>query len=233
MISLIDLDFCYQQEILFQQLNLTFEVNQFHSIIGKNGSGKSTLIKLIAGLLDANNGFIEKPKNLNLCYIPADFDFYLNFNIADLIVIFQQINKGNAKLDSNLLFKVLLQGLALDRKVHSLSSGEKKRLIFYLNLLSCPDVLLIDEPDANLDPNISYTIFELLHSLLDEITIICVTHNINLAIKNSQKYTYISSDKRVYQSKKLTKNLFNKINEELLSNFEICNPKNKLFLIPK
>ena len=145
--------------------NASFIVNkgEFHGFIGANGAGKTTTIKSIIGAYAKFGGEIEifgikyseSEAKKRIGYIPEKADFpkgmslfrYL-FSMANL----SGLNKNDAKEFAN--NKIAEFGLEKVRKSspNSFSSGQKKKVLLAQSLVSEPDLLIMDEPAANLDP---------------------------------------------------------------------------------
>lgn len=165
MLKVNQLTFGYQEKEVIKPLNFSIDTGQSVAIMGKSGSGKSTLIKLLYGLLDANQGTIEwKDKKILgpayhlvpgmdfMKYVAQDFDLMpytsIRENIGHFLSNFDLSYKKH-KIDE----LVDLVGLnTLDhRKVATLSGGQMQRVALAKALASQPEVLLLDEPFSHLD----------------------------------------------------------------------------------
>ena len=120
-------------------------------VMGKNGAGKSTLLKMVAGSLEPDEGEVKLGASLKLGYFSQQALDLLN---ADLTV-WEQMQK-DFPLESigtlrNLLGAFQFSGDDVDKKVRSLSGGEKSRLVMARMLLDPPNFLVLDEPTNHLD----------------------------------------------------------------------------------
>lgn len=142
-------------------INALFNEGQVVSLIGPNGSGKTTLIKSILGLVKADSGQIYvagKPVNSDpmyrstIGYMPQIGRYPDNMKVGHLFGMMKNIRKmQETELDTDLLVKFNLLSIA-DKPMRTLSGGTRQKvsaaLAFYFN----PDILILDEPTAGLDP---------------------------------------------------------------------------------
>ena len=91
-ISIKNLSFSYQNDIVLDSINLEYNSNDILSIIGPNGGGKSTLLKLVLGLLKPTSGTITSPKNLG--YVPQFIPINADFPVSVLEIVLMARLKG-------------------------------------------------------------------------------------------------------------------------------------------
>ncbi|MBL7739872.1 MAG: ABC transporter ATP-binding protein [Chitinophagaceae bacterium] len=142
-------------------INALFSTGQVVSLIGPNGSGKTTLIKSILGMVKADSGTIYvNGKKINgdpsyrgqIGYMPQIGRYPDNMKVGQLFRMLKNIRKmTDAELDTDLLVKFNLASI-FDKPMRTLSGGTRQKvsaaLAFYFN----PDILILDEPTAGLDP---------------------------------------------------------------------------------
>jgi ABC-2 type transport system ATP-binding protein len=151
-----------------QALNdVSFEMeNGIYGLLGPNGAGKSTLIRILAGVIEANSGEVMvNGKNRRSCdreyrsklgYLPQLLNFYPEFSGLDYLRFVAAL-KG--RIDSNTENKIkdLAEQVGLSRDLHrkciNYSGGMKRRLGIVQALLNDPEILILDEPTAGLDPH--------------------------------------------------------------------------------
>lgn len=132
------------------------------ALIGPNGSGKTTLIKCVLGMVVPNSGFITfNGKNIlhdwlyreHIGYMPQTGRYPENMNIRQVISMMKDIRH---KTDSDQLDEELLKSFGLDKildkRMRTLSGGTRQKVSATLAFLFNPDVLILDEPTAGLDP---------------------------------------------------------------------------------
>ncbi|MFT3946340.1 MAG: ABC transporter ATP-binding protein [Agriterribacter sp.] len=131
------------------------------ALIGPNGSGKTTFIKAILGMVLCDSGFITfNDKNIlhdwayrsKIGYMPQIGRYPDNMSIGQLIAMMKDIrNSATAQLDDELINKFELDKL-YDKRMRTLSGGTRQKVSASLAFLFNPDVLILDEPTAGLDP---------------------------------------------------------------------------------
>ncbi|MEU3687870.1 ABC transporter ATP-binding protein [Streptomyces narbonensis] len=121
------------------------------AVAGHNGAGKSTLLALAAGLLRPTEGRIEAPARDRLSYVAQDKPLYGQLTVAETLRLGRELNPD--RWDPAVADRVVEAGpLPGNARVHSLSGGQRTRLALALALGKRPEVLLLDEPMADLDP---------------------------------------------------------------------------------
>jgi ABC-type nitrate/sulfonate/bicarbonate transport system ATPase subunit len=180
-----NLHFQYENNIVFDKLNLKFEDNQINCIVGKSGIGKSTLLKCIAGLLKYKGDILINDEKVNIDDVFMMHQSYTNFpwltcldNVLFPIKIKRKINSEDKQQAIDLLNKVGLKN-NLNDYPNQLSGGMQQRLALARTLLIQPKILLMDEPLSALDNNTRTQMQNLILDLHNSIhnTIILVTHS--------------------------------------------------------
>ena len=131
------------------------------ALIGPNGCGKTTFIKSILGMVVSDSGFITfNGKNIkhdwkyreNIGYMPQIGRYPENMTIGQVLDMMKDIRgKKNDKLDEELINKFALNEM-LTKRMRTLSGGTRQKVSAALAFLFNPDVLILDEPTAGLDP---------------------------------------------------------------------------------
>ena len=190
-LSLFNLFFSYEETPILEQESLHIEKGSFVGVIGPNGGGKTTLLKLIMGFLHPSRGTIQvfgktpTQARTQIGYVPqvhkCDRDFPIT--VQELVLL--------GGLESNSLFPSketkqkaldLIEELGLmahlKQSFGALSGGLAQRALLARALLSNPDLLLLDEPTANVDPASTSLIMNKLESYKGKKTILIVTHDL-------------------------------------------------------
>jgi len=142
-------------------VSVTCNKGECIALIGPNGSGKTTFIKCILGMVVCDNGFITfNGKNIlhnwqyraNIGYMPQIGRYPDNMSIGQLLDMMKDIrNDSNVQLDEELIKRFELDKL-MDKRMRTLSGGTRQKVSASLAFLFNPDVLILDEPTAGLDP---------------------------------------------------------------------------------
>jgi len=171
--------------------NISLEINTgMFGLLGPNGAGKSTLMKTIAGLQKPDNGsIIYKGKDIiseplfikkQLGYLPQDFGVYPNITAMDLLnhlaILKGILHSGERK--EQILSLLEMTNLADHRNkyVSTYSGGMKQRFGVAQALLGAPDIIIVDEPTAGLDPEERNRFNNLLSEIGENIIVILSTH---------------------------------------------------------
>lgn len=185
-----DLTVCYGGHMALNQVSFAIDRGEFVAIMGPNGGGKTTLIRTVLGFLQPTNGrvalFTDK-----IGYVPQSSTVDRRFPITVREVLktatlgpglhprLRPKKADEAKLDACLQQAGLCEHYK-DRQVAALSGGEFQRLLLARTLLSDPELLLLDEPTANVDPLSREQIHFALKKLAPEKTVVMVTHDISV-----------------------------------------------------
>ena len=194
MIKIEHLEKSFGERTVFQDTNLQFAAGKVYALIGNSGCGKTTLLNILAKLESYEKGSIsyrgQELKQIKshhffkneLGYLFQNFGLLENETIAanlELGLIGQKWTKQEKKKrEEEVLEKVGLDYLTLDRKIYELSGGEAQRVALAKVILKDPPLILADELTAALDPETSQEIMNLLLSLKKpDRLIILATHN--------------------------------------------------------
>ncbi len=164
-----------------QHLNLSIEKGELFGFVGHNGAGKTTTMRIISGLLAADEGevYVDGIDALSnntqlkskIGYVPDFFGVYDNLKTMEYLEFYASIygitgNKSK-KLCRSLLDLVHLESQE-NSYVDSLSRGMKQRLCIARSLVHNPQVLILDEPASGMDPSARYEMKEILRCLHDK-----------------------------------------------------------------
>ena len=155
-------------------LNLDVDEGEIYAFIGPNGAGKSTTIRILLGMLNPTEGFVEvlgkipSQRNIvnlfnNIGYLPGELATYEKLTGRETIKFF-----GNLKNVADWSYiESLIERLDFDptRKTKDLSKGNKQKLGLILALMNKPKLLILDEPTAGLDPLMQQTAIDLIREM--------------------------------------------------------------------
>lgn len=171
--------------------NCSFEIpaGRVVGLVGPNGAGKTTLLQLAVGLLRAETGHLrvlgispgrELPALLHrVGFLAQERPLYRGFTIAETLEVGRRLNR---RWDESLARHCLARlGVPLERKVGQLSLGERAQVALAMVLGKRPELLLLDEPLANLDPLARRSFLQELMAAVAEhrITVVLSSHLIS------------------------------------------------------
>ena len=224
-----------EHKIVLNEVSLDFNSFGLHIITGDSGSGKTTLLNIISTLEYATYGKIilnnidlsslnknelEETRIKNISYVFQEFNLIEDMTVKENLEIVLSTNLDSSdKMIRQALIKV---GLAkyLNTEVKKLSGGERQRVAIARSLISNTNIILADEPTANLDDDTGRAIMSLLKEISKEHLIILVTHNINYA--NTYADRIIRIEKGVIKEDRV----INYLNESIKPNQDIITNRN-------
>lgn len=195
MISIRHLWAGYESENVLEDINLSVWETDFIGLIGPNGGGKTTLIKVLLGLLPPSRGEVHvvgksiKEGRRHVGYVPQVVQFDRDFPISVWDVarmgrlgqrrLLQRYTAEDNEIVAQALRRVDMLDLR-DRPIGALSGGQRQRVYIARALAAEPEILLLDEPTASVDPKVSSSIYELLSRLNDHVTILMISHDMSV-----------------------------------------------------
>lgn len=199
-------------------LDISLEINkkEFVVIFGKSGAGKTSFIRMFAGLLSPDNGYIyvndeiwfDSTKNISIStqkrkigYVFQDYALFPNMSVKKNLE-FALDNKKDAKYIDDILEIVNLRELR-DRMPESLSGGQKQRVALARALVRKPEILILDEPLSSLDLDMRIKLQTELYKIHKEfnITTIMITHDLGETFRLADKVYIIENGKIIKHGK--------------------------------
>ncbi|MCX7712231.1 MAG: metal ABC transporter ATP-binding protein [Chthoniobacterales bacterium] len=186
-----------------QNINLTLYPRDVLAIIGPNGGGKTTLLKTIAGILQPTSGQIlstSPPPKIG--YVPQRLHFDLSFPITVaefLALLLPNIPFWRKSYPKNFPSLPYFKNFKIDQLIHKklgdLSGGQLQRVLITAALLGNPDLLLLDEPAANIDQSGSNELSKLLasHQAQNPCSIVLVSHDLHFVSHLAQRVICLNS----------------------------------------
>ena len=181
------------------ELTIDIYPNEILGLLGPNGAGKTTTIKLICGLLLPTSGEVllhGQPWNKashfrkKIGYAPQENIFWPKLTCLEQLVFTGRMYDLSAKQSmshsKNILEKLGLQD-KMKASAYTLSGGMKRRLNLALALVHDPEIVILDEPEAGLDPQSRLLVREFIRGLAEGKTIILSTHNMDEADRLSNR----------------------------------------------
>lgn len=172
----------HSQAPVIQSCSLKVPQGEFWMLLGDNGCGKSTLLRLIAQVLEADNGRIKTEKPLGFVFQNPDHQLVMPTVAAD--IAFGLVKENLTPAEVKMRVKEALTAvnlLPLERRpIYALSGGQKQRIAIAGAIARHCQVLLLDEPSALLDPDSQIELVALVQRIVKErgITALWVTHRL-------------------------------------------------------
>jgi len=129
--------------------NVSFDVpkGQIYGFIGRNGAGKTTFMRILCGLMQPSEGSIHLDGRLS--FLPQNVRFRDRMSGDEAIRLFAQLRRGSATESKRLAAQLELD---LSKPVNSMSPGQQRKLQLVIASVGSPEILVLDEPTAGLDP---------------------------------------------------------------------------------
>lgn len=198
----------YGKKTAIDHLDSTLNAGVY-GLLGSNGAGKTTLMRMLCGILRPTSGQVyynEKPITElgkayrdHLGYLPQNFVYYPEFTALDFLLYLSYLkglDKNQAGKKSMELLELTVLTEEKDRKIKTFSGGMKQRLGIAQAMLNNPDILILDEPTAGLDPRERVRFRNLLSSFSQDKIVLLSTHIVS-------DIEYIANDILIMKSGRL------------------------------
>ena len=167
-------------------VSLTVPQGGVFGLIGPNGAGKTTLFSIILGYIAPSEGEVRvlgvKPRELfrlqgKVSALPQDADMPPTLSVRETLRFFARLNGiANIEAEVDRVLKVVDMSSWANARLRALSHGMKKRVFIAQALLGDPDLILLDEPSAGLDPKHAYELGQIFKS--QRATVLMSSHNL-------------------------------------------------------
>lgn len=222
-IHLRDLSFAYPHTPpVLENINLSIEKGEFLGIVGPNGGGKTTLLKLMLGLLHPTQGtvlikgFPPHQGREIIGYVPQFANFSRDYPISVMhAILLGRLGKtthffGYRQTDYQIAEQAMQETYLTDlkhRPLSTLSGGQLQRVLIARALACEPEILILDEPTANIDMRVEEDIFDLLKELNQRLTVIVVSHDIGFISSYVSKVACLNKTLICHSTEALTPHL--------------------------
>ena len=198
-VSVNDVCFSYGENEVLHNVSFQIPPRALVAVIGPNGGGKTTLLHLLLGALEPRYGSIavlgKTPAEArrHIGFVPQQITFDPDFPITVIESVMlgrtaAHVLGGFRKAD-RLSAEAALETVGLSALAHNLfselSGGQRQRVLIAQALVSDPDLLLLDEPTANVDTKTEEELYDLFKELNQTKTIIIVSHNLRVVISHA------------------------------------------------
>jgi len=201
-----DVRYSYNGVPVLKSIDLTVEEDDFLAVIGPNGGGKTTLIKIMLGLYRPDSGSVRvlgrDPVTAarKVGYVPQDTTTNRMFPIIVRDVIRmgllgrdmrKEVWGHEASIVRNALETVDMWEFR-DRRIGELSGGQRQRVFISRALATEPDILMLDEPTANIDLEGQMKIYSVLKRLNERMTIVVASHDVTGLLGYARSMAYVN-----------------------------------------
>lgn len=209
LIQVKDLVKVFDGQTVLSNINFDMAMGDIKVLMGASGSGKSTLLRCLNRLIEPTSGSILfKGKEVlgpnvdvralrqQIGFVFQQFALYSHLSVINNVTLGLVKLKGMSRTEAKekALYELSHLGMSSHQNKYpsQLSGGQKQRVAIARALAMSPAVLVLDEPTSALDPVMSRDVAGLINRLHDEgITMICVTHDLNLASQIADKVMFL------------------------------------------
>jgi len=201
MIDVNSISFRYHEDWVLQDVSFRVEKGEFLGVIGPNGSGKTTLLKILYHLLSPQRGEIllelvpmkkmsRSDIGKRIAVVAQETHLLFPFSVFEMVLMGRSPYLGHLMFESGKDLEIAKKAMEWtkilpfsERPIDELSGGERKRVFIARALAQEPEVILLDEPTANLDIHHQIDFLDLILNLNRErgLTIIMASHDMNIA----------------------------------------------------
>lgn len=217
-ISFSNVTFGYDVSPVLENVSFAIYRGDFISILGPNGGGKTTLAKLMLGLYTPNSGEIlingKSPAQMSgrIGYVPQYSMFDPNFPVAvkDVVLMGRiknfsvRYSKEDRAQADNAMESVGIGSLSAN-PYSELSGGQRQRVLIARALATNPEILLLDEPTANVDATIEYKMSAMFSDLKKKMTVLLITHDLGFVSELVNKVICVNRNVHIHPTSGITK----------------------------
>jgi ABC-2 type transport system ATP-binding protein len=189
----------FGDRVALRDVSLAAGRGELVAVIGPNGAGKTTLLSILAGILPPDGGAISRqPREVG--WVPQQPAVYGKLTVEENLALFARLERVS-DTDAAVARMLELTGLR-DRagdQVAELSGGNRQRVNIAVGLVAEPEVLLLDEPTAALDPRQREALWEFVLRMAGEGTsVLYATHNVQEADRYAQQVVVLADGERLF-----------------------------------
>jgi ABC-2 type transport system ATP-binding protein len=181
-------------------VSLSAAQGEIVAVIGPNGAGKTTLLSIIAGIQKPDEGELATASG-EVGWVPQQAAVYGKLTVAENLRLFARLERCTEveEVVERMLHQTGLEERAGDQ-VSTLSGGNRQRVNIAIGLLARPDVLLLDEPSASLDPRQRERLWEFIRGLAAQGTaVLFSTHNVAEAERNATRVVVLADGELIFE----------------------------------
>jgi ABC-2 type transport system ATP-binding protein len=194
-----DLVKTFGERVALRSVTIEAQRGELVAVIGPNGAGKTTLLSILAGTQRPDSGSISRTRG-EIGWVPQQAALYGKLTVAENLRLFARLEGHD---DPNATVDRMLEQTGLheraDDQVQTLSGGNRQRVNIAIGLLSQPEVLLLDEPSAALDPRQRDRLWQFILALAEEgTTVLYSTHVVQEAERYANTVVVLADGERLF-----------------------------------
>ena len=212
--------FAYGEAPVLTNVSFTVQPLDAVSLVGPNGGGKSTLLKLILGLVTPQQGTITvfgtspQQARSRIGYMPQHLQYDADFPVSVLEVVLMgrarpgwgglgRYSRTDRSRCLQFMAELGVETLAA-ASFRDLSGGQRQRVLIARALACEPELLLLDEPTANVDPAVELQFFEILKQLSHRVTVMTGSHDLGFVSQLVDRVFCVNRELRIHPTSELT-----------------------------
>ena len=203
----------YAGHNVVQGLNLDIQRGECFGLLGPNGAGKTTTLRLLLGLIEANNGELSllnhtvprdaRTARLRVGVVPQMDNLDPDFTVMENLLVYgRYFDMTHAQIEARIPMLLEFANLThkRDAKIPTLSGGMKRRLTLARALVNDPDIIFLDEPTTGLDPQARHLIWQRLRELtVQGKTLLLTTHFMDEAERLCHRLVILDEGRMIAQ----------------------------------
>jgi len=214
-VEIIDIDVSYGAKKILEAISFSADRGEILGIIGPNGSGKTTLLKTMSRIVVPDSGEVRLSDHdlgtfgfrdlaQQVAVVPQEISISFDYTVREIVMMGRHPYIGRFASETARDLEICDHAMHLanithvaDSSVHEISGGERQRVLIARALAQDPKILLLDEATSNLDISHQIEILNIIRGLADDITVISVFHDLNLAAYYCDRLIMLK-DRRIY-----------------------------------
>mgnify|MGYP000886618103 CR=1 FL=1 len=214
-VEIIDIDVSYGARKILEAVSFYADRGEILGIIGPNGSGKTTLLKAMSRIVAPDSGEVRLSEQglgtfsfrdlaQQVAVVPQEISISFDYTVREIVMMGRHPYIGRFASERSEDLEICDHAMHLANvthiagsSVHEISGGERQRVLIARALAQEPEVLLLDEATSNLDISHQIEILNIIKGLTEDITVISVFHDLNLAAYYCDRLIVLK-DRRVY-----------------------------------
>jgi ABC-2 type transport system ATP-binding protein len=189
----------YGERYALRDVSLSAARGELVAVIGPNGAGKTTLLSILAGIQHPDGGRVSKVAG-EVGWVPQRPALYGKLTVAENLTLFARLERvPDPPAAVERMLDLTGLGDRADDQVAELSGGNRQRVNIAIGLLAEPEVLLLDEPTAGLDPRQRERLWKFILRLAGAgTTVVYATHDVQEAERYAQRVVVLADGERLF-----------------------------------